>query len=135
MFAKCKVAVLSLALIPSLASISHADGFGISWMQRFHHGVMSIGFSSGAAFGPGCEPRCAPACWVPGHYESVYRQVWVEGCAERVWTPPVYEWRSYGCGRLYRTCVRPGRFEIFRRGGRYETRPVQVWVEGAWRSP
>jgi hypothetical protein len=130
MFAQCKVAALSLALFSGLAPISRADGFGITWMQRFHHGVLSLGFSSA----PGSEPRCAPACWVPGHYETVYRQVWVEGCAERVWTPPLYAWRTYGCGRLYRACVRPGGFEIVRREGRYESRPFQVWVEGAWRS-
>jgi hypothetical protein len=134
MFAKCKVAVLSLALFSMLAPNSRADGFGITWMKKVHHGALSIGFSTGFPWGGACETRCEPSCWIPGHYETVYRQVWVEGCAERIWTPPLYEWRYHGCGRPYRTCVRPGGFEIVRRGGRYETRPVQVWVEGAWRS-
>ena len=137
MFTKCKVAVLSLALVSMLAPNSRADGFGITLMKKIHHGAVSIGFSSGfpwlGGWG-GCERRCEPACWIPGHYETVYRQVWIEGCAERVWIPPMYEWRTHGCGRPYRACIRPGRFEIASGRGRYETRPVQVWVEGAWRS-
>jgi hypothetical protein len=133
MFAKTKVAVLSLALLPVLAPASRADGFGITLMNKFHNVAVSLGFSSGSPAIGTCEPRPAPVCWVPGHYETVYRQVWVEGCLERVWVAPVYEWRSYGWGRPVRACVRGGRYEIVRGAGHYETRPFQVWVEGAWR--
>lgn len=132
MFAKFKIALLSLAVVSTLAPISHADGFGITLMKKLHHGAVSIGFSSGSFWCPGPETRCAPAVWVPGHYETVYRQVWIDGCTERVWTPPVYEWQYHG-RNPYRTCVRGGRFEFVRRNGRFETRPAQVWVEGAWR--
>jgi hypothetical protein len=135
MFAKLKVAVLSLALLPLLAPASHADGFGITLMKKFHGGAVSLGFSTGSFFGGGYGPRCAPAGWVPGHYETVYRHVWIEGCQERVWIPPVYEWRAHGCGRPVRACVRGGCFETIRHAGHYETRAVQVWVEGAWRCP
>ena len=134
MFTKLKMPVLSLALATLLAPTSKADGFGIAYTKQGSHGALSLGFSTGAFFGGGCEQRCAPACWVPGHYETVYRPVWFEGCVERVWVPPAYRWEVHGCGRPYRVCVRGGHYEMVRRPGRYESRAVTVWVEGAWRS-
>ena len=133
MFAKCKIAVLSLALVSILAPLSRADGFGITLMKKIHHGALSIGFSTGSFWGGEPETRCQPAVWIPGHYETVYRQVWIEGCVERVWMPPVYERQYYGCNRPYRACVRGGGFQVVRGNGHFETRPVQVWVEGGWR--
>jgi hypothetical protein len=135
MFTKIRIAVLSLALVALFAPVSRADGFGITLTKAFHHGAVSLGFSTGWPWFGAPEPRCAPADWVPGHYETVYRPVWVEGCAERVWIPPVYGWQVHGCGRPVRVCVREGRFEMVRHAGHYENRPSQVWIEGAWRTP
>ena len=132
MSTRSKLPVLSLALVAVLAPASFADGFGISFGGK--HGALSLGFSTGPVYGPSCEPRCAPAVWVPGHYQTVYRQVWVDDCHERVWIEPVYQWRSYGCGRPVRVCVRGGHYERVYRSGRFETRPVRTWVSGSWRS-
>jgi hypothetical protein len=134
MFSKLKIAALSIAMLPILAPASRADGFWVSLTRKFHHGAVSFGFASDPFCGTTCAPRCAPVVWIPGHYETVSRPVWVEPCAEQVWVPAVYEWRYHGCGRRYRECARPGRFERVCRPGRYEVRAVQVWVEGAWRA-
>jgi hypothetical protein len=134
MFNQLKMPVLSLALTALLAPTSAADGFGIAFTKRGSHGSLSLGFSTGALFGGGCDARPAPACWMPGHYETVIRPVWVDGCVERVWVPPLYRWEYHGCGRPVRVCVRGGHFEMIRRPGRYESRAVSIWVDGAWRS-
>jgi len=70
---------------------------------------------------------------VPGRYETVVRQVWVEGCERRVWREAVYETVYDWLGRPVRRCVSEGRWEIVREPGRYETRYEQVWREGYWR--
>ena len=136
MFDQLKMPVLALAVSAVLAPISAADGFGIAYTKKGSHGAFSLGFSTGAFFGGNCEPcrAPAPACWMPGHYETVYRPVWIEGCVDRVWVPPVYRWEYHGCGRPVRVCVCGGHFEMVRRPGRYESRAVTVWVDGAWRS-
>lgn len=133
MFQRSKLPVLSLALVAILAPASFADGFGISFTKSTKHGALSLGFNTGFC-SPSCEPRCAPAVWVPGHYETVYRQVWVDEGHDRVWIPPAYEWRSFGCGRPVRVCVRGGHYQRVFRSGHYETQPVRVWVGGGWRS-
>ena len=59
--------------------------------------------------GGDCRPyrpqRRARGCW------KVIR--------ERVWCPPVYEWRYDSCGRSYRVCVRQGYYHYVSR---------RVWV-------
>lgn len=68
--------------------------------------------------------------WVAGHYETVCRQVWVEGCWRDVWVDAVYETRIDHCGRVIRVCVRPGYWTRVQDAGHFETREVQVWVDG-----
>ena len=48
----------------------------------------------------------------------VRRGYWKTIC-ERVWCPPVYEWRRDACGRYYRVCVRQGYYKNVSR---------RVWV-------
>lgn len=138
MFTRAKLPIFSLALVPVLASASFADGFGISFTKSGKHGSLSLGYSTGPVFAGSCEPRVVPPAWpgvwVPGHYETVYRQVWVDDGYERVWVEPVYRWRSYGCGRPVRVRAGGGYYERVYRSGRFEARPVRTWVPGGWRS-
>ena len=71
--------------------------------------------------------------WTPGHYEWVMQQVWVPGCAEKVWVEPVYEWRLDYRGNRYQVLVRGGHWEEVIQPGHYESRQVQVWRPGYWR--
>jgi hypothetical protein len=138
MFAKLRFPILSLALAAILAPASFADGFGFAWTHRIKHSALSFVYSSGPVFSDGWTPgfarRCAPEYWVPGHYETVCRQVWVEGCARTAWVEPIYAWRSDGCGRPCNVCIASGHYAIVRQSGHFETRRFQVWIEGRWQS-
>ena len=132
MFRALKTSLLSTVLLASLAPVSLADGFGIA----FGRGGFSIGFSTGPAWipaPPSCLPPLPPPRWVPGHYETVCRPVYVEGCEDRVWAPARYGWMRDRYGRTFWGCIEPGRFVVTRRPGHYENRDVRVWVEGSWR--
>jgi hypothetical protein len=134
MFQALEKSLLSTALLAVLAPAALADGFGIA----VGRGGFSIGFSTGPSWSPAppppCPPpACPPPCWVPGHYETVCRPVYVAGCEERAWVPARYGWMRDPYGRAFWGCVEPGRFVRTRRPGHYENRDVRVWVAGAWR--
>jgi hypothetical protein len=101
-------------------------------------GSVSFGFSNfgrcGSGFGLGftipLEPR---RCWVPGHYETVCEQVWVQGATRQVWVGPVYQTCTDPCGNTTRHLVRAGYWQTVQDAGHYETRYVQVWVPGHYR--
>lgn len=93
-----------------------------------------------SAGGPG-SGRCAPrstsyaatrAVWVPGHFERVERQVWVEGGTRREWIPPLTRRVCTSWGGVREVVVRPGRWVLVPLPGRYEVRCEDVWVPGAW---
>ncbi|MEM9801100.1 MAG: hypothetical protein AAGA20_12305 [Planctomycetota bacterium] len=63
-----------------------------------------------------------------GRYVTRYERVWVPGFQRQVWVPPVYEWRCGPFGNRIRVCVRAGFYRTECVPGRYESRPVQVWV-------
>jgi|RhiMethySRZTD1v2_1073278.scaffolds.fasta_scaffold1926267_1 hypothetical protein len=134
MFDAPKKPVLTLALVALLAPASFADGFGVAFTRLFHHGAVSVGYSTGPFWNPSCVEPCPPRRWVPGHYETICRPVYVAGCEERTWVPARYGWVRDRYGRTFWACVQPGHFEVIRRPGRYENREVRVWVEGGWRS-
>ncbi len=62
------------------------------------------------------------------------KQVWVPGCAERVWIEPVYEWRLDYCGNRYQVLVRGGHWEEIVQPGHYESQRVKIWKPGYWRN-
>lgn len=62
-----------------------------------------------------------------GHYEYVYKKVWVPARCERVWIDACYEWRTDGCGRSYRVCVSAGRYDTRTIPGYYTSRRVKTW--------
>ena len=70
--------------------------------------------------------------WVAGHHEVVQRTVWVPGQLERRWVPARYETRRDAYGRTCRTLVGDGYWQLVTAPGRYERRPVRVWVSGRW---
>jgi hypothetical protein len=70
--------------------------------------------------------------WVPGHYETVHRQVWVPGTCEQVWQPAEYRWQTDHCGHRVRVCVRQAGYVTVERPGYYKTVCDQVWVPGRY---
>lgn len=72
--------------------------------------------------------------WVPGHYEVSERSVWVSGGTQRTWVPAAYQTRYDACGRTYRVLLRDGYWRQVALPGRYERRPVRIWVPGRWSS-
>jgi hypothetical protein len=127
---------LSTVLLPVLAALAFtgradAQVVSIGLRHDFKHGSISIGFRGGE------RRECRPSyrVWSPGHYETREQSVWVEGECRRVWVEPRYEWRTDYRGCRSRVLVRPGYWDTVRTPGHYETRRVQVWVEGCWTSP
>lgn len=135
MFRTMKRTLLPLALATLCAPVARADGFGISFGGLFHHGTFGIGVTTGPLWCPAPAPApCPPTRWVPGHYETVIRPVYVAGCEERIWVPAEYAWVQTRWGRPVWACRNPGHYEVVRRPGRYENREMRVWVEGSWQA-
>lgn len=128
-------AALALALCAALAPSALAgDSFGVRFGKHSKKGGISIEWSSGPKHCPPPPVHCPPPrCWVPGHYETRYEKVWIEGCEERVWIAPVFAWRKDSCGRPFQYPVSGGHWSVVRKPGYHETRPVQVWVPAGWR--
>lgn len=125
--------VLAAVFCAALALPTRAQHLSLSLGRNTHHGSFSINFGIPLAR-PSysyCEPRRS---WVPGHYETRCESVWVAGCSRQVWVAPEYEWRVDACGRPYRVCVRAGAWRTVTDPGHYESRDVQVWVPGGWRT-
>lgn len=66
--------------------------------------------------------------WVAGHYETRYRQVWVNGYHNEVWVEPTYLTAPDGQQIFWNS----GYWKKIYVPGHYEVRPFQVWVPGAW---
>lgn len=122
----------SITALALLAPNADAQGLSVSFGKKTKHGGLALTYTTGAKH---CAPVHIPPprVWVPGHYATRFEQVFVPGATQRVWVPPVYEWRYDACGRAYQACVQPGHYRTVCSPGRYETRPVQVWVDGHWR--
>lgn len=127
------------AAIAALAGGAAAQTLQIGFQKNGHHGNISIG--ANVQLGPVREYREALRdarfdrhyyIWVPAHYETVVRQVWVEGCFRDVWVDPVYEYRLDHCNRLVKVCVRAGYWARVQDPGHFETRREQVWVDGRY---
>lgn len=116
----------------ALAGDSQAQGFGLTFKKDLGHGS-AIQVSLGNYCKPAPVRRLIHSGhWVPGHYETVERQVWIPGTCEKLWIEPCYETRYDSCGRPYRVLVAAGHWTTVETPGHYEIRCVQVWVEGCW---
>ncbi|MBI5364029.1 MAG: hypothetical protein HZA53_12670 [Planctomycetes bacterium] len=122
-----------------LAPHADAQGLSITLGKKTKHGGIALSYSTGhASTGHAyCAPPPAycppPRVWSPGHFETRCQQVFVPGVEQQVWVPPAYEWRYDACGRAYQVCVQGGYYRTVCTPGHYETRTVQVWVDGCWR--
>jgi len=122
---------LGLALAPNAEASS-------KWKQKQKHSGPQLHWSHmpsiPAPIHCAPPPSCPPAMvWVPAHHETRCEKVWVEGCEQRVWVEPAFEWRYDSCGRSFRFSAGGGHWKTVRTPGHYETRTVQVWVQGEWR--
>ena len=134
MLGHLKTLVLSLGACALLVPAASADSFGFSFGRRSRHSAIAFGFSTGPVCAPVRVVRYAPRVWVPGHYETVCREVWIEGRVEQVWVEPRFELRYDSCGRAFQFLVSDGCWRTVRHPGHYETQRFQVWVEGQWQA-
>ena len=122
--------ILLLSLVGALSAPAAAGDISFGFGFREGKGVsVAFGYSEHK------HRRHAPVVhrkWVPGHYETVHRQVWVPGACEQVWQPAQYEWRYDHCGRRVRVLVREAGYVTVERPGHYETVCEQVWVPGRY---
>jgi hypothetical protein len=118
--------ILLLSLVGALSAPAAAGdiAFGFGYRDGGRHRI-SVGFGYS-------EWGHRHRTWVPGHYETVSRQVWVPGGCEQVWQPAEYGWRHDHCGRRMRVLVRPAGYVTVHTPGRYETVCEQVWVPGRY---
>ncbi|GMU92549.1 MAG: hypothetical protein AMXMBFR4_16070 [Candidatus Hydrogenedentota bacterium] len=73
-------------------------------------------------------PYC---CWVPPHYTTIARQVFVPGHWETKYIPPVYD-RIYFNGRMHVKLVSEARYERVWIPAYWTTVYDQVYVPGCW---
>ena len=136
--------VLAAAVLGIAAAPAAAQGFGVSFGSHGGRSSFAVGFQSGHG-GHGGHGRGryddhagrgdygrGHRFWSPGRYETVARQVWVQGPSRRVWCEPVYSYACDSYGRRTRICVTEGCWRVVQDPGCYETRYVQVWREGCW---
>ena len=78
------------------------------------------------------QSKCqARAYWVPGHWETAYKNVWIPGHWENRHIPAVYR-KEIIDGRESLVLVEEERWENVWVEGRYETHQERVWVDGYW---
>ncbi|HOF39938.1 MAG TPA: hypothetical protein PLD73_07675 [Candidatus Hydrogenedentes bacterium] len=106
---------------PRGAYIATGQGVAISHSGRYYHRpYRNYAYS--------CPVR---SYWVPGHWETVHKNVWIPGYWTNRLIPAVYR-REVVNGREILVLVQEERWENVWVEGRYETRPESVWVAGYW---
>jgi hypothetical protein len=125
---------LLAALLAFAATAGTAEAQRLS--PGYDHGPRRAGvsLSFGNPYFSRSRHRAPRRVWVPGHMERVQRRVWVEGGYRREWVAPVYDTRLVSCGRVETLLVRQGHWTLVEQPGHFETRQVEVWVDGYWRS-
>jgi hypothetical protein len=130
------LSVLPIATLMLVAALpAPAQGsFGVGYTKFGKHSAWGVGFQSGPIY-PHHDrvvvvERAPRRVFVPGHYETRCVEVWVPGCAERVWVEPVYRTVTVGYGNVARVLVREGGYRVIEKPGHYETQHVQIWVPG-----
>ena len=134
--------LLPLALALGAAAPAHAGDLSLGVVLGGHHGGVQLSYGEGHGYhggrGPvvaGYAPRayCPPArVFVPGHYATVEREVWVPAFREKVWVEPVYTTRYDPCGRPLRVLACDGRWTVRVVPGHYERRCERVWVPAGY---
>jgi hypothetical protein len=126
---KILAAVLALvAAAPAAHSQSPAASYGRRPVQRFLSPTFTTPYLARR------RPLALRRIWVSGHTQRVQRRVWVEGEAVRRWSPPIYETRLDACGRPVRVLVREGCWTVVREPGHFQTRWVEIWIDGHWKT-
>jgi hypothetical protein len=69
--------------------------------------------------------------WVPGHYETVYQQVWVQETYTQRYVEPQFGWTWINGVKRY-VQISGGTYERIVIPGHYENQPVSKWIEGYW---
>ncbi|MDZ4860548.1 MAG: hypothetical protein SGI88_16345 [Candidatus Hydrogenedentes bacterium] len=69
--------------------------------------------------------------WMPGHHETFYRQVWVQGHYENRYVPAEYRKQIYN-GVAQTVCVREAHYAQIWVPGHYTTVTDRRWCEGYW---
>jgi hypothetical protein len=126
---KILAAVLALVVaVPAANAQGPAASYGRRPAQRFLSPTFGVPYVARR------RPLSLRRLWVPGHLQRVQRRVWVEGEAVRRWTPPVFETRLDGCGRPVRVLVQGGCWTVAHQPGHFETRWVEIWIDGHWKT-
>jgi hypothetical protein len=118
--------ILLLSLVGALSVPAAAGDISIDFGFRNGHGV-SIGFGYTNAHRRAVVVRQK---WIPGHYETVSKDVWVPEVREQVWQPAQYGWSRDRCGRRIRVLVRPAGYVTVVHPGRWKCIQETVWVPG-----
>lgn len=115
--------------------VAGPNGVGV----RVGHGVrggrgirVGHGVRRGRGFRPARPVGHRHARWIPGHYRTVVEQVWVPGCIERRFVPPVYRTDYNACGQPVQVMVQAGHWVNVRTPGFHRNVSRQVWVPGRW---
>ncbi len=125
---------LLAALLALSATVGTADAQSVSLSpRRLPRASLSLAF--GNPYFARSRPRqVAPRrIWVAGHRERAQRRVWVNGGYRREWVPPIYDVRVDTCGRTETVMIRNGHWGTVEQAGHFETRWVEVWVDGYWK--
>jgi hypothetical protein len=127
--------ILLLSLVGALSAPAAAGDISIGFGYSDGHGI-SVGFGyrdrDGDHHRGHGHRHVVNRKWVPGHYETVHRQVYVPGRCEQVWQPAEYRWTRDHCGRRVRVLVRKAGYVTVERPGYYKTVCEQVWVPGQY---
>jgi hypothetical protein len=120
--------ILLLSLVGALSAPASAGDISVDFGFRSGKGIaIAFGFSNRHRHE---APPVVVQKWVPGHYATVSKRVWVAGVCEQVWQPAVYGWSYDRCGRRVQVLVRPAGYVTVERPGHYETVQQTVWVAG-----
>jgi len=133
---------LPLALALLAAPAAHASDLSVGLVLGGEHGQVELSYG-GRGYGYGHRPSVVRGCalhrhcyptriFIPGHYETVERSVWIPATREKVWVDAVYATRHDPCGRPYRVLVCEGRWTVRVHPGHYETRCERVFVPGGY---
>lgn len=115
--------ILLLSLVGALSAPAAADDFSFGFGYR-NGGRTRIAVRFGHTD--------SHVKWVPGHYETVSKQVWIAGGCEQVWQPAQYGWQYDHCGRRVRVLLRPAGYVTVQTPGHWQCVQETVWVPGRY---
>ena len=127
-----RTTILGAALaLAAAAPAAEAQMPGLSYARRGGNRALSLCVST-----PDLalrRPTLQRRVWIPGHRERALRRIWVAGDLERRWIPPVYDTMHGAYGLPVQVLASPGRWALVREPGHFQSRWVEVWVDGHWK--